>query len=216
MRNLRNHRNLFHSEADFQHALAWQIHTDFPDCQIRLEYKPIQRVNRSVDIWAWIEDTQIAIEVKYPAAKQIIKQQDETYHLDKGSPLGIARYGFLDDIQRLERFSKRKNTIGFAVLLTNQQDLWEKPQSSRKLTNDYQFRIHEDQAINGHRRWAKKTSLKTKQSRPSLNIKGLYVMKWRNYSKFRDVTKNPQFRYLAVKIFGNRIWRHTKRSETPG
>ena len=204
MRNLRKHRRIFHSEADFQHALAWQIHTDFPDCQIRLEYKPISNVNMFVDIWAWIEGTQIAIEVKYPAAKQIIKQQDETYHLDKGGPLDTARYGFLNDIQRLEKFSDRKNTIRFAVLLTNQQDLWEKPQSSRKRTNDYQFRIHQDQWVTGDKMWAMKTSPKIKQSYPSLNIKGGYVMKWHNYSSFRDVTKNSQFRYLEVKVYGNR------------
>lgn len=206
MRNLRKHRSIFHSEADFQHALAWQIHTDFPDCQIRLEYKPISSVNMSVDIWVWIGHIQIAIEVKYPAAKHIIKRQDlfETFHLDKGGPLDTARYGFLKDIQRLEQFAGRRDTLRFAVLLTNQQRLWEVPQRGWKQENDYQFRIHEDRAINGHRRWAKKTSLKTKQAHPSLNIKGLYVMKWRNYSKFRDVTKNSQFRYLAVKVFGNR------------
>lgn len=206
MRNLYKHSRFFHSEADFQYALARQIHTDFPDCQIRVEYKPISSVNMSVDIWVWIGDIQIAIEVKYPAAKHIIKHQGlfETFHLDKGGPLYTARYGFLKDIQRLEQFAGRRDTLRFAVLLTNQKDLWETPQSSRKLTNDYQFRIHEDQATNGHRRWAKKTSPKIKQSYPPLDIKGLYVMKWRNYSRFGDVTKNSQFRYLAVKVYGNR------------
>ncbi len=30
-------RKVFHSEADFQHALAWQIHEAMPDSQVRLE-----------------------------------------------------------------------------------------------------------------------------------------------------------------------------------
>lgn len=30
-------RNVFHSEADFQHALAWHIHQKMPEIQIRLE-----------------------------------------------------------------------------------------------------------------------------------------------------------------------------------
>ena len=30
-------RPLFHSEADFQHAFAWQLHSAHPDARIRLE-----------------------------------------------------------------------------------------------------------------------------------------------------------------------------------
>ena len=39
MRELARERPLFHSEADFQHALAWRIHETISDCGIRLEYK---------------------------------------------------------------------------------------------------------------------------------------------------------------------------------
>ncbi len=38
MADLAAHRPIFHSEADFQHALAWQIHEAMPDCEIRLEW----------------------------------------------------------------------------------------------------------------------------------------------------------------------------------
>ena len=55
-KNLAKYRKIFHSEADFQHALAWQIHKEMPDCKIRLEFKPNPRVNMSVDIWTWIQD----------------------------------------------------------------------------------------------------------------------------------------------------------------
>ncbi len=34
---LRLHRPVFHSEKDFQHSLAWLIHQQDPDAQIRLE-----------------------------------------------------------------------------------------------------------------------------------------------------------------------------------
>ena len=33
-------RPVFHSEADFQHALAWCIHEAIPDGGCRLEFKP--------------------------------------------------------------------------------------------------------------------------------------------------------------------------------
>ena len=118
MRNLRKHRSIFHSEADFQHALAWQIHTDFPDCQIRLEYKPISSVNMFVDIWVWIGDIQIAIEVKYPAAKHIIKLQDlfETFHLDKGGPLvhlGTRNWSYQFNLRLSLRHDFSRNPEGF-------------------------------------------------------------------------------------------------------
>ena len=41
MRALASHRPVFHSEADFQHALAWQIHRMLPGAVIRLEYRPL-------------------------------------------------------------------------------------------------------------------------------------------------------------------------------
>ena len=38
---LSKNRPVFHSEADFQHALGWKIHEKYPDFNIRLE----KRVN---------------------------------------------------------------------------------------------------------------------------------------------------------------------------
>ena len=37
MTGLAGTRKVFHSEADFQHALAWQIHEAMPESRIRLE-----------------------------------------------------------------------------------------------------------------------------------------------------------------------------------
>jgi hypothetical protein len=34
---LRQHRPVFHSEADFQHALAWTAHQSNPSLRVRLE-----------------------------------------------------------------------------------------------------------------------------------------------------------------------------------
>ena len=42
MNELAHDRLVFHSEADFQHALAWRIHDAMPDCGVRLEYSPFQ------------------------------------------------------------------------------------------------------------------------------------------------------------------------------
>src|SRR5207244_13149334 len=41
---------LFRS-ADFQHALAWRLHTRYPDASIRLEYKPFLAERLYLDLW---------------------------------------------------------------------------------------------------------------------------------------------------------------------
>src|SRR5580693_223840 len=37
IQSLRKQRSIFHSEADFQHALAWELHLDNPSAHVRLE-----------------------------------------------------------------------------------------------------------------------------------------------------------------------------------
>ena len=64
MVDLSKQRPIFHSEADFQHALAWQIHETMPNCEIRLEmpYR-VSQGNWHLDIW--LQTMEIAIELKY-------------------------------------------------------------------------------------------------------------------------------------------------------
>lgn len=64
-------RPLFHSEADFQHALAWEIHQQLPDHSIRLELKPPHINDRFyIDLWvANKESAFVAIELKYKTRK---------------------------------------------------------------------------------------------------------------------------------------------------
>jgi hypothetical protein len=45
-------RPLFHSEADFQHAFAWQLHRAHADARVRLETRP--RPGVRLDVMALI------------------------------------------------------------------------------------------------------------------------------------------------------------------
>ncbi len=47
LNTLATQRRVFHSEADFQHALAWEIHRRLPHAAIRLEY-PISVLNNLI------------------------------------------------------------------------------------------------------------------------------------------------------------------------
>ena len=63
-------RPVFHSEADFQHALAWHIREVMPDCQVRLEFKPFPAERVYLDIWLPTLGT--AIELKYLTRKLVL------------------------------------------------------------------------------------------------------------------------------------------------
>ncbi len=45
LRQLALQRPLFHSEADFQHALAWELHNRLPEARVRLEL-PMEQFDR--------------------------------------------------------------------------------------------------------------------------------------------------------------------------
>jgi hypothetical protein len=70
MRRLAVERPLFHSEADFQHALAWKIHELAADAQIRLEV-PSGRLDKKerIDILVRLASKTYAIELKYKKRK---------------------------------------------------------------------------------------------------------------------------------------------------
>ena len=68
MAGLAARRPIFHSEADFQHALAWQIHETCPDSDLRLEreqFLPGTAERMATDIWIRLPDAVVAIELKY-------------------------------------------------------------------------------------------------------------------------------------------------------
>src|SRR5665648_575103 len=47
---LRLNRPVFHSEADFQHHVAWEMHLMDPALQIRLEVRPDAAMREQVDL----------------------------------------------------------------------------------------------------------------------------------------------------------------------
>ena len=136
-------RKVFHSEADFQHALAWQIHEAMPDSQVRLEVDVMQveHQRRFLDIWLPVEG--VAIELKYKTRGLELEQDDESFALRDQSAQDQGRYDFLRDIQRLElmRSKLEQCKAGYAVLLTNDSSYWKVPMY--RDTVDAAFRVHE-------------------------------------------------------------------------
>ena len=203
MRDLAIKRPLFHSEADFQHALAWLIHEKHPDYGVRLEYTSSVNVGEEkMQLDIWLAKPGIAIELKYKTGKpkDAIKFNSESYDLRDQSAQTQGRYDFLKDIQRLESLSGFPNAkAGFAILLTNDALYWRGP--ARKNTVDAAFSLRGDPGlrIQGEMAWSRRASVGTTRGRGKpIRLKGSYEVEWQAYSRIAG-GRYGEFRYLVVR-----------------
>ncbi len=200
LQQLGQERPIFHSEADFQHALAWKIHLMYNDAKIRLEFNPYtdgQRVH--VDIFVQIGEKRYAIELKYKVRKLDTDFNGEAFHLINQSAQDTGRYDFLKDVIRLEKFADvHDHAKGIAVFLTNDTGYWRKARNDN--TVDKAFRISEGRAVRGNLSWGDSASEGTRRNRENdLTMSKEHIFKWTDYSK---VSENGMgmFRYLLVEI----------------
>lgn len=198
MRRLADTRKVFHSEADFQHALAWHIHEAMPESQVRLEVDVMQveHQRRFLDIWLPVEG--IAIESKYKTWELELEQDGEVFVLRDQSAQDQGRYDFLSDIQRLElmRSELEQCNAGYTVLLTNGSSYWKVP--TYRDTVDADFRVHEGREISGALAWSARAGAVGNRTSP-IQIRGSYRLRWQEYSSFPGVSRGS-FRYLAVSV----------------
>ncbi len=202
LKHLVKKRPVFHAEADFQHALAWEIQTHYPSAKIRLEIHPNRVGKREyLDILVVNRNKIYAIELKYKTRNINMTHDGEKFYLLNQGAKDTGRYDFIKDIVRLKGFvSCTKNAVGYAILLTNDYHYWQSAIHSD--TVDANFRIGEDRKkLTGQLKWSKKTSAGTIKGRENLLDLGKYSypINWQNYSNFP--TKGPnQFRYLLIKV----------------
>lgn len=197
---LAGQRPVFHSEADFQHALAWKIHQSLPSALVRLEL-PVQ-VNQQflhIDIWVACQDTILAIELKYKTRGLAIQVGNEQYRLKDQSAQDIGRYDFVKDVQRLEQVTlAHPNVTGYAILLTNDSAYWTKPPSHS--TADADFRLHDGRVLKGILAWGINASAGTMKGREQpLQLRGEYYLHWSDYSH-PSAERCGKFRVLVVKV----------------
>ena len=194
-------RPIFHSEADFQHAFAWQMHRRMPEPSIRLE-RPVSGDKKTwhLDLLAKDGDAQFAIELKFKtrAFKTIIG--DETFNLLGHGAQDIGRYDFIKDIVRLEHITQTlTKCAGAAILLTNDSSYWN-PRAGHG-TVDEAFRLNEERGIlGGTMGWKGHTGAGTMKNRESvLQLKNAYHLEWRDFSQFK-IPGYGRFRYLLIQV----------------
>ena len=193
-------RPIFHSEADFQHTFAWEIHQKLPNASVRLEL-PIHVKNQDlhIDIWIKNQDEVLAIELKYKTRGLSVQIDGEQYRLKNQSAQDIGRYDFIKDIQRLEHVASEKNNfMGYAVLLTNDSAYWIKP--ARHDTVDADFRINDGRVLEGVCNWGVNASDGTKKNREQpLVLQNKYDVQWENCSR-PSPESYGEFRSLTIKV----------------
>ncbi len=198
--DLSGRRPVFHSEADFQLALAWHIHEEVPNSKVRLEFKPFQSENMHLDIW--LQTLGVAIKLKYPTRGLKVDREGEVFALRNQSAQDTRRYGFIMDILRLEQvvYDSGMAKAGFAVLLTNDPSYWKLPQQGWQDTMDAAFRIHEGMVIKGGMKWSERVAEGAiKGMEDSIKLRGSYDVNWRDYSTLKE-DKYGKFRYLVVEV----------------
>lgn len=197
--HLATRRPVFHSEADFQFAFAQAV-TDL-DNTIRIRLEVPRRADRRtyVDLTCTAETVSL-IEFKYVtrAWTGTDGHTDEPFDLRGHEALDLARLYFIHDVTRLEAWTQQEDgTNGFAVLLTNDNRIWEQP-TSRKATRDQAFRLHEGCTVTGGLIWGTTERPHEDNNR---TLRGTYTANWIDYSN-PDTQVGGTLRWLGWPISG--------------
>jgi len=198
LEQLATHRSVFHSEADFQFALGWEIKTLSPDVNIRMEVpqpRPAGRPEYLDLLCSTPEGGRTAIELKYATTSWTGRDRHgETYRLAHHAAWDLARRYYVHDVERLERFCDASpSTSGVAVMLTNVADLWGPPRSPRA-TQDANFRLHEGVTLSGQLTWGTSTGDGPYDAR----VRGEYPLTWHPFAG--PDADGPEMRWLAVAV----------------
>lgn len=201
MANLSKIRPVFHSEADFQHAFAWELQQSDPGRRIRLE-KPWNEGAKQnhLDIWAEEEGQVVAVELKYKTRGLDVQVDQEEFHLRDQAAQDLGRYDFLKDVMRLERMALTyQNFSGCAILLTNDSAYWKIPDN--RFSVDAAFRLHEGSILTGTLTWGKNAGSGTIKNREQpILLSRRYITQWQDYSSVSRASYGL-FRFLCF-FFG--------------
>lgn len=198
---LSNKRKIFISESDFRFALAWEIKSEIPQAEIRLEYCPVD-VDSSmrIDILVKIGEDNYPIELKYMTKQCDIYVDNERFVLKNQGAQDIKRYDFIKDICRLEKLSENMGNFkeGYCIAITNDPSYWKI--SNNNNTCDAAFRINHNSIKEGNLEWASHTGNGTNKNRENaLKLKNRYNIYWKDYSKVNN-SNSGEFKYLCLKV----------------
>jgi len=202
VKELSQKRPVFHSEADFQFALACEIVKKFPNANIRLERPFGYEMNKYLDILVQINDGLYPIELKYKTAKlntDTITINGDEYRLKTHGARDLNAYDCLKDIQRIEELSEIPEfKLGFVVWLVNDSAYWKEPRNPN--ANYADFAIYEGALKTGRMSWRNNSKSQSLKTRRGIELRNRYQINWRSYSNLGVNVKNGEFRYALLSI----------------
>jgi hypothetical protein len=198
MRVLAANRPVFHSEADFQQAFAWQLRLLRADAVIRLELRPDPALREAVDMRFTIGGTRVAVEFKYLVRAFEVMIDGEYFRLRDQAAQPLSRYDVLKDIERLERFcASGWADVGYAVVLSNDPPVWS---PGRPGSIDEAFRMQGGATLTGTLGWASHAGPGTTRGREKpIVLRGRYPIAWQPYLALHPKCAG-QFRFLTVEV----------------
>jgi hypothetical protein len=200
LESLKKQRELFHSEADFQFALAWEIQKKYPTATIRLESPINKEPKEYIDILIRHNGFSYPIELKYKTTKLSLIEKEEEYSLKNHSARDNGCYDCIKDICRMESFADAiaNYKYGYVLWLTNDSGYWKPVKST---VGHAEFSIEEGITLTGTMKWGSHLSAGTIAGREEpLSLKAKYTTHWNTYGPSRQDVKNGEFRYVLLKV----------------
>ncbi|WP_395736707.1 hypothetical protein [Prosthecobacter sp.] len=200
MASLSKHRPIFHSEADFQHALAWELRHIDSSLDIRLEVPlPLNSERRYVDLIVRSGERVVYLELKYKTREARHHYKGELFELKNQGATDQGAYDILKDLCRIENFvGKTPNSEGFVIVVSNDSRYWAQPPSRSKPSIDEQFKLTDNRLFQGTLRWhpsAGQGSIKGREQ--PIQLRQSYTAHWSDY------TQEPEsFRSLCFHVDG--------------
>jgi hypothetical protein len=188
-------RPLFHSEFDWQFALAWQLQTDLPAARLRLEQPQPVQPRLQLDLLLAVDGRRYGIELKYPRNKLTAVIDGEEFVLSAGAP-DSERRAAVRDVMRCEQLVRGGIVDAAATVVLTSLPIWEPPCGDRPV-QDAAFRLHEGRVLTGELDWTETTPAGTRgEGIGPLAIAGRYLLTWKDYSS----AAGQAFRYLTVLV----------------
>jgi hypothetical protein len=185
--------SVFSSQIDLRDKLAARLQTEGYRVMVNRDFGKAK-----VDIWAEQGDARLAVEVRYKTALLKTIFNGSHIHLKNQSAQDISRYDFLKDIAKLESIVlQRPGTKGYAVLITNDRNYWQKP--ARMSPVDEDFRIHQGRIIQGQLSWNNASGGTTENREETIGLQGQYLLNWEPYMTL-GTGKNEFFQMLIVEV----------------
>ncbi len=199
LRGLAAQRPVFHSEADFQFAFAWEAKQRDPELKVRLETHPEPNVRLDLELIRASTRRGVAVELKYMTRRWTGDDRGESFALKNHGASDLRGYDVIKDIHRVERFtSVRPGWSGVVVALTNDSAYW-RPRAEQRGTNADAFRLGEGTLLEGSRAWGPNTGGTSRGREAALELRGSYPLTWIDYSCLGPGPAET-FRALVVEI----------------